>query len=222
MTNESSTLPASQPENEHVFEDDVTMVLCPEEPELQIYVQGTFLRFTNGRLLIRDSVPGKEKILDLLGQSSYNLIICRHPIPTPVVMELTRRVSMASARKAAASDPVRVMNDAQLRLAFMTSTSQKDLPRMGVGEVAQALAQVMPQTVEASIPAQTFEEATNKAADAQAIADGLAAIQNDDGAEEADVPSSPWAAVVAEPDQPEPEVNEPQPIDNPPGVNPFG
>ncbi len=64
MVSPQSTLPTPQPESDIPEHPDFTLILSPEEPELQYYLKGEFLKFTNGRLAIPDDNPAAEQLIE--------------------------------------------------------------------------------------------------------------------------------------------------------------
>ena len=161
--------------------------------------------------------------------AAYDFLITEDPQARDVFLDLNRRVHMAHARKASASQPMKVMDQAQMALSLMLSTSMEQLPRMGLGDVAEEMSRIMPRTTAEVMPVQSYETTADTAADALAIEQALANTTNEESAEAdlaqskykplstgAPTPtpaSSPdpevdsaWAGVAAETEPPEAEI----------------
>lgn len=196
-------------------------VFSPEEPELQIYVGGVFLRFTNGRLIIVPS-PGAEQVIKHLSESKRDFIYTQDVKDPGVFVQLQQRVLAMCARKAHALDAMKVLDEMTFLVAAMTSREHSQLQRMGTEQVASILAAALPSAA-AAFATPVDYAAEVRASQDEAMIEASLADQPDIAAELAEeakpviAPDSPYAAIMS---QPEPEPLVPEEVE-PPARSPF-
>jgi hypothetical protein len=204
-------------------------ILYPDEPELQVYVGGKFIRFTNGRVIVLPGA-GAELLMNRLKETSQRDYIFAQDLTQPALfIELHRRALATASKKAHASDAMKVLDEAQMAVALMLSQERHQMKRMNTAEVAEILSHRMPSAAAAMLIPEVYEEDTRKKADEAMIAASLERQPEtamEFAAEPASVeapapaiavdPDSAYAEVMAGgPDSPPPEEDEPVKKANP-------
>lgn len=152
-------------------EEQRTYVFCPDEPFLIVWVNGRGLQFNNGRLVSThyQNVPGGngrrelsaadieyfrlEEARAMARGEEPQFIVFDGEIDDPVTKQvlsnyLRERVMRTCSRKAWASDPQKVMDDANLTLAAMMATDDglpdvRNMPQ-DMPSIVRSLERTMP------------------------------------------------------------------------------
>ncbi len=216
-------------------------VFSPEEPFLQIMIEGRLLKFNNGRLdtkggafklsqhevqwFLNSPLATRDLGRDRLGNPQPRFVVWMDsmgPLPqaAPLLME---RVMMTCGKKAWADNITKVQDDMRFTMAVMLSGDDgvadiKPQPIAGL----QALANVMPSAVEEAgkllgyDPTLAAPNTAHEDADAAVIRAAAAAQGMKTAPESPDAPPAPseMEALAQQPDTPEPGIEMPPPVKN--------
>ena len=162
-------------------------VFCPEEPELHINIGGGMHNFKNGRLVFEDE--NAAAVVDFRKMHPRFLVASD---PKDIGMELYERVMRSMARRADASNPTQIVNDAKYAIALMMRTGDDDVMPMpsDLKRDMDIIAKQMPTTVAGDASSLDYGEARKEAADEAAIEAGASEGTPDEVKTEDDLPEN--------------------------------
>lgn len=147
-------------------------VFWPEEPEGIVFVGGNKTVFRNGRLILDESNPAQKSAVqhfEAAAGKGADYIIVRNLKQEGLEALLHRRNSRAMSRRADATHPATILNDAEFMSASMLTRPIDPRRPLSVAEQVEAMA--VGGTKSASDPVVVLPFANETDADREAIAE---------------------------------------------------